>query len=255
MKILKDKKEKINSIIDRIKSQGDQLKQTLDRVYTEAHALEDEKEFVAICNSIQRSVKEAVAETGYYKDLATGYRAQYAPEELEGDVSEFADAVKAQFHDIEYPKVNRVYRIDPYAQNMFDVALETVENPTCAITRTHPHENQEYTKEFWEETTRLYRDIDPTWKFIFDEDVIAAAKNFMVGPVTLWRSKPIVAETQRFPSFEALKESILKQAQDKDMVLYMTYETTHKTLGPAPDYEVVNETPMFIWRGAFLDKE
>jgi hypothetical protein len=253
MKILKDKKEKINSIIDRIKSQGDHLKQSLDKIYQESD-IKHELEFVSICNNIQKTAREAIAETGYYKNLASFKRDLYAPHELEGDASEFVDAIKAELHDIEYPKVNRVYRIDPSAQNMFDVALETVENPICAITRTHPHENQEYTKECWEETTRLHQDKDPTSKFIFDEDIIAAAKNFMVGPVTLWRSKPVVSETQRYPSFEDLKESILKQAQDKDMVLYMTYETTHKKY--APDYiEVLEERPVFVWRGAFLDKE
>ena len=64
MTALKNKKEKINSIIDRVKTQSDQLKQTLDKIYQEPD-IRHEKEFVNICNTIQKTVKEAVTETGY----------------------------------------------------------------------------------------------------------------------------------------------------------------------------------------------
>lgn len=250
-----DKKERILNALNRIEEQNKSLKQTLDKIYQESD-IKHELEFVSMCNKIQKTAREAIAETGYYKNLESFKRDLYAPHELEGDVSEFASSVTAVLDDIKDPKVARDYKLNLATPNKFSVEEEPItEAEREDFKRKFSREigDVNYSKEEWREIVITYNDISN--RLIFDEDIIAAAKNFMVGPVTAWNNKAVVAHTLRFPSFEALKQSVLDQAREKDMILYLTYETTHKTLGPAPDYEVVSEAPAFIWRGAFLDKE
>lgn len=258
MSTKEEKKIRILNALSRIEEQNKSLKQTLDKIYQEPD-IKHELEFVSMCNKIQKTAREAIAETGYYKNLESFKRDLYAPHELEGDATEFIDVIKSNIHDIEYPKVNRVYKINPQAENLFDVTIEPVAEPTRAI--SNDIEDQIYPREVWQECMDKFVNDVPFGgvnlrngtKIIFDEDIIAAAYTFMLGPVTALRKKAIVAETLRFPSFEELKEHILNEAKDKDMLLYMVCEDTHKTYGE--DLTVINERPVFIWRGAFLDKE
>jgi len=240
MTALKNKKEKINSIIDRIKNQSDQLKQTLDKIYQEPD-INNEKEFVSICNIIQKTVKEAVSETGYYKDLATGYRAQYAPEELEGDITPLSELVKVELTRIE----------------------EEVKEGNSSI----PIDVPDVTKEEWVEAQRGYQErYDKTHEdwvkyneernenghrksfymeshkttVIQDEEIIAAAKGFMTGPVGLFRNKCVAAETQKYPNIHEMRIFLINvQSKTKDMVLYTTFE----------------QNGTYYWRGTFVDKQ
>ena len=259
MTALKNKKEKINSIIDRVKAQSDQLKQTLDKIYQEPD-INHEREFVSICNTIQKTVKEAVTETGYYKDLATGHRALYAPEELDGDPSVLAEIVKTTLDDIEYPKVNRVYKVNPEAKGLFDVFEELVNTPTTAIDRGL--EDEQHTKEYWQEVMKSRSSDD--YQIIFDEEIIAAAKGFMVGPVGIQRKKGIMAETFKFPTLAELKIFILNvMCKRKDMYLYMTLtqqktdytDVNAKNKGSFEFIEKLPKVNEYVFRGVFLDRE
>ncbi len=74
---------------------------------------------------------------------------------------------------------------------------------------------------------------------VLDEEIIAAAKGFMVGPVGLFRNKAVAAETQRFDNIHEMKIFIINlQCKTKDMVLYETYE----------------RNGVYYWRGAFVKK-
>lgn len=167
-------------------------------------------------------------------------------------VLDFMNYVKAELHDIKYPRVDRLYTFNSEKQ-----AIEVTEVPPDETTRavTENLEDQIYSKEHWQEC--LQSNIDTNGikgdRYIFDEDIIGAAKNFFVGPCGAWRNKALLAGTQNFSSLEELKETILKQSQEKDMMLYMVYETVKREY--ASDWTIQNERPMFVWRGVFLDKE
>ena len=181
-------------------------------------------------------------------------------------VEEFSEAIKAQLEDIQYPKVNRVYKINVQADSLFDVIEEIVEDPRQAIYR-EPIGMEPYTREQWLEATNqspVWHREDPGFvdqTIILDEDIISAAKNFMLGPCGAWRNKALLAETRTFGSLEELKENILKEAQEKDMVLYKVY-TYEKVeidwnVGPPKTLEEIQNRPktiQYAWRGAFVDK-
>ena len=270
MQTLNNKKENIYKTIQKIKAQTAHLEQALDNLYNEEHTIEKEKEFISVCHTIQSTAKTVIAQTGYYKALATEYRARYAPEELEGDPSDIKELVKASLNDIEYPKVNRVYKINPEANGGFDIIEEPVEEPTKAICTEL--EDQNFTRDEWQEVIKnsrssystLFERSNEEHGVFFDEDIIAAAKGFMVGPVSIQRKKSIVAETYKFPTLAELKIFTLNvMCKTKDMILYTTF--TQET----PDWSGVNSANKgsfefiknlpkktdYVLRGVFLDKQ
>ena len=185
-------------------------------------------------------------------------------------VEEFKDEIKIQLEDIQYPKANRVYKINLDAESnlvKFDVIEEIVEDPRQAIYR-EPIGLEPNTRERWLEAITggpVWLRDDPGFvdqqNIILDEDIISAAKNFLLGPCGAWRNKALLAETRTFGSLEELKESILKEAREKDMVLYKVY-TYEKVeidwnIGPPKTLEEIQNRPkttQYAWRGAFLDK-
>lgn len=181
-------------------------------------------------------------------------------------VSSLKNTIKLVLDDIQYPKVNRVYKVNPEAESKFDVIEEIVENPKRAIYR-EPIGMETYTRERWLEVV----DQRPVWHredpgfvdqtLILDEDIISAAKNFMLGPCGAWRNKALMAETRTFDSLEELKENILKESQEKDMVLYKVYSYEKVEIdwiiGPPKTLEEIKNRPktiQYAWRGAFVDK-
>jgi hypothetical protein len=181
-------------------------------------------------------------------------------------VEELNEVIKAQLEDIQYPKVNRVYKINLEAESKFDVIEEIVEDPKQAIYR-EPIGMEPYTREQWLEVIeggsvlQRYNLGCKDETVILDEDIISAAKNFMLGPCGAWRNKALLAETRTFGSLEELKENILKESQEKDMVLYKVY-TFEKVeidwnVGPPKTLEEIQNRPktiQYAWRGAFVDK-
>ena len=181
-------------------------------------------------------------------------------------VEEFSEAIKAQLEDIQYPKVNRVYKVNVQAETKFDIIEEIVKDPRQAIYR-EPIGMEPYTREQWLEVVeggsvlQRYNLGCNDETLILDEDIISAAKNFMLGPCGAWRNKALLAETRTFSSLEELKENILKESQEKDMVLYKVY-TYEKVeidwnVGPPKTLEEIQNRPktiQYAWRGAFVDK-
>ena len=272
MKTLINKKEEIYKTIQKIKAQTAHLEQALDSLYTQGHTIDREKVLVSTCHDIQAAAKTVIAQTGYYKALATEYRAQYAPEELEGDSSDLKELVKVSLDDIEYPKVNRVYKVNSKANGGFDIIEEPVEEPTKAICTEL--EDQNFTRDEWQEVIKnsrslcgagaLFERSNEEHGVFFDEDIIAAAKGFMIGPVSIQRKKSIVAETYKFPTLAELKIFTLNvMCKTKDMILYTTF--TQET----PDWSGVNSANKgsfefiknlpkktdYVLRGVFLDKQ
>jgi len=95
-----------------------------------------------------------------------------------------------------------------------------------------------------------------------DEEIVNAAKGFMVGPVGMFRNKPVVAESQVYPNIHELRTFLLNfQCKNKDMVLYMTYTQDRQDFGNKDPFKMTPEerenAPMVkvhCWRGAFVDK-
>lgn len=270
MKTLINKKEEIYKTVQKIKAQTAHLEQALDSLYTQGHTIDREKVLISTCHDIQATAKTVIAQTGYYKALATGYRAQYAPEELEGDPSDIKELVKASLNDIEYPKVNRVYKINPEADGGFDIIEEPVEEPTKAICTEL--EDQNFTREEWQEVitnsrssySTVFERSNEEHGVFFDEDIIAAAKGFMIGPVSIQRKKSIVAETYKFPTLAELKIFVLNvMCKNKDMILYTTFtqETPDWTGVDSTNkgsFEFIEKLPKvtnYVFRGVFLDRE
>jgi hypothetical protein len=124
-----------------------------------------------------------------------------------------------------------------------------------------------FSREEWQELMVGHFSTEFQSKFgsseiIFDDEIIALAKGFMHGPVGAQRGKAIMAETKNFDSFEELKETIIKLAQEKDMFLYMTFkqETVDMTALDAfalsdEEREKLPKKMKYIWRGYFFDKE
>lgn len=175
-------------------------------------------------------------------------------------IEHFNEAIKADLEDIQYPKVNRVYKVNVEAESKFDVIEEIIEDPKQAIYR-EPIGMETYTRERWLEVVNEDPGfVDQT--FILDEDIISAAKNFMLGPCGAWRNKALLAETRTFGSLKELKENILKESQEKDMVLYKVYsyekvDIVDWIVGPPKTLEEIKNRPktiQYAWRGAFVDK-
>ena len=183
-------------------------------------------------------------------------------EDDEAVVSKFIDVATADLKNLAYPNVNRVYKLNLEAESKFDVIEEVVTNPEQAIFR-EPIGQEMYTREVWLEAVASHPvrgDFEPGFgdqTLILDEDVVSAAKNFMLGPCGAWRNKALLAETRTFDSLEELKESILKEAQEKDMVLYKVY-SFEKVEIDWDTGKVVQDSPtttLYAWRGCFIDKE
>ena len=129
--------------------------------------------------------------------------------------------------------------------------------------KREPIGQEVYTRELWQE---IIINQGPLITFgetcvsdqtiFFDEDIIAAAKNFLLGPCGAWRDKALIAETRKFDSLEKLKENILNEAEKKDMVLYKTY-TTEKVEFELETFKMKDRPrgTLYYWGGAFLDKE
>lgn len=237
MKLTEEKKEKILNTINSIREQSKQLEQTLDNVYTKPYDIDYEREFVNVCNDIQRSVKEAVAETGYYKNLETGYRAHYAPEELEGDASDLTELVSGEIARIEN-EIEDIKLSSP--RPSYNITTKEEWLITVERAKTYFREVYEDAKAFNNEET------DSTWKMniaetvvIIDEHITNAAAGFMMGPVGIYKNTAIEALTHSFDSLEQMRRDILVKAKLRDMILYMTYERAGQ----------------YFWRGAFVNKE
>jgi len=95
-----------------------------------------------------------------------------------------------------------------------------------------------------------------------DEEIVNAAKGFMVGPVGIFRNKAVVAETQVYPNIYEMRTFLINaQCKTKDMVLYITYTQDRQDFGNRDPFkmtpEEIDNAPMvkvYCWRGAFVDK-
>lgn len=218
-----------------------------------------------------KEIKEILGLGGYRTDsLVSHIELLKGIEDNKQTVEEFNEAIKAQLEDIQYPKANRVYKINLDTERKFvkfDVIEEIVEDPKRAIYQ-EPIGLETHTRERWLEVITggpVWHRDDPGFvdqqNIILDEDIISAAKNFMLGPCGAWRNKALLAETRTFGSLEELKESILNESQEKDMVLYKVYSYEKVeidwNIGPPKTLEEIQNRPkttQYAWRGAFLDK-
>jgi hypothetical protein len=234
-----DKKEQIQEILNKIEERTLILKKTLEEI-SMPPTIEQEKEFVNSCNFLQMQAKQALKVTGYYKGLCGVPRATYAPEELEGDITPLSELV-----DVELTRIEEEVK-DGNTARPIDVPditkeqwLEAQKDHQERYDKTH-EEWLKYNKERNENGHRKSFYIESSKVTVIqDEEIIAAAKGFMTGPVGLFRNKCVEAETQKFPNIHEMRIFLINvQSKTKDMVLYMTYE----------------QNGTYYWRGTFVNK-
>jgi hypothetical protein len=230
-----DKKQELLRVLDKIEKQHKHLTQTLESVY-KSQTLETEKEFISSCNYLQMLAKQALNITGYYKSLSDVVpRAQYAPEELEGDASDISNLISFEMTRLE-KQIEEGNKARPVEEP--DVTkeqwLEAIEKQKVQYKKTY-------------EELKKYCDGNPDNEFainpkepniILDDFIISLAKGFMVGPVGLFRNKVVGAGTQVFDNKEEMHIFLNVQCKTQDMVLYMTFEQDGK----------------YYWRGEFVYK-
>lgn len=190
--------------------------------------------------NVQR-IRNELGLTDHLKQIAVEnyLRRKKEIDDSQEQVSDFFNVAKTELDDALFPKVNKVYHTNG---NTFNIEIEEELDPQASV--SEPLTDETYSREEWQghiQTGHIQTGCIGGDKLIFDEDIIAVAKAFMVGPVGIQRQKCIAAETKTFDSFEQLKEYVLTEANEKDMILYMTFSYSVKDI--------------YCWRGVFLDKQ
>jgi hypothetical protein len=169
-------------------------------------------------------------------------------------VSGFFDTVKLDLDDIVNPTVDKVYKMRP--DGTAEVSLEKVTNP---IPVTEEIKDHPYTRTEWE--TAILSHKNTSINLIFDNDIISVAKQFMVGPLTAYQNKAILAETESFHSLQELKDWVLTESQTKDMILYMVLDTDVTDFGgrdpfsyTAAELAALPKKKKYMWRGKLVDR-
>ena len=165
----------------------------------------------------------------------------YAPEDLEGDVTPLLNFIGAEMEQINND-ISEGNAVDPI--NVPDVTkeewLEYIEGRKVFYKEHHEDWQKYYDEKKQEGKDSSFHPESIETKIVLDEEIVAAAKGFMTGPVGLFRNKMVAAETQRFDNIHEMKIFIINmQCKTKDMVLYETYE----------------RNGVYYWRGAFVDKQ
>jgi regulator of replication initiation timing len=235
----KAKKQEILNTLSKIEEQSKSLYSALEKVY-ENGSIEDEKNFVSFCYSLQKLTKQAVDQTGYFKSLCGIGRNSYAPEELEGDVTPLTDLVSVEMekikNEIDDGNSARPIKASDITKEQW---LEYSEARKVFYKENYEDWQKYYDEKKQEGKDCLFHPVSIETNIVLDEEIIAAAKGFMTGPVGLFRNKMVVAETQRFDDIHEMRIFLINvQCKTKDMVLYETHERSGK----------------YYWRGAFVDK-
>jgi len=181
-------------------------------------------------------------------------------------VAQFQEMLKKALEDNLHPEYDKVLTMNK--DGTITAQLEKKVDRYAPLTDPEfeiPSET--HTREEWQERMAGHFSTEFQLKFgnseiIFDDEIIALAKGFMHGPLGAQRGKAIMAETKTFSSFEELKETITKLAQEKDMFLYMTFkqETVNMTVLDAfalsdEEREKLPRKTSYIWRGYCFEKE
>jgi hypothetical protein len=181
--------------------------------------------------------------------------------------AEFEEIMKKDLDDNLFPKFDKVYKFDANTAK-YTIHYEKLSDPYAPLSEKYTIKDDDaYTAEKWKERMTVHFSDEFKQKYgysdvIFDDEIIALTKGFMHGPVGVHRSQAIAAEVKTFDSFEELKEVIIKLAQEKDMVLYMTFKQETVDLTSLDAFAVSDEEraklpkkTKYIWRGYFFDKE
>jgi hypothetical protein len=228
------KKEQILNIIDKIESETIVLKETIKKIYT-TRSYEVEKDFINSCNYLQMLSRQALKETGYYSNLSGVHRSKHAPEELEGDDYDLCKLVSVEMNRLE-EQIKEGNTVNPIQEP--DITkeqwLKAMDDAKATYKRMY-----ENSKDFYEQAEDKSWHINPVeTNIIMEDDIINAAKGFMVGPVGLFRNKIVEACVQKFDNLAEMHIFLFVQCKTKDMVLYMTYEQGGK----------------YFFRGSFVDQ-
>ena len=219
----------------------DVKKEIRDYLYTSTRALRDITGLDAHKAKIQEELKQEqlrlIEENGEY-------------------IEEFASTISQELTAIEEKSLP--------TEDVYTVPVITKEE---WLVRNEAHKNgfiQQYNddKEFCDKNPTSSFGIEPFKTEVFvDEDILNAAKGFLTGPVGIFRGKMVCAECINFPKLEELKEYILNKCKECDMVLYMTFATERKGFGDVnffnlsvEEQQKIPTVPLYVWRGAFVDK-
>jgi len=223
-----NKKQELLKTIGDIESNSQILYSLLNKIYDSPYtppSLEDEKKFVDTCHYLQMCARQALQTTGYYKKLSGVPRKQYAPEELEGDLSEFSEFIKVEFNKLEEQiKEGNKYKPIQEPDSTKEEWLQSVERAKTYYSKIYNE-----AKEFFDNNEDKYWCVEPVeTHIILDEKIINMAKGYMIGPVGLFRNNLIEAIVQSFDNLPEMQLFLEVQSKTKDMVLYMIYEQAGK---------------------------
>jgi hypothetical protein len=179
-------------------------------------------------------------------------------------VNSFDATLKGILDDTLYPKKDRVYKMKE--DGTFTVEEEVLTNPYAPLSAKYDIEDDVHTREKWQECISGYFSQDKTIfdnnEIIFDEEIIALAKGFMVGPLGAQRGKAIMAGTKNFSTFDKLKETITELAQERDMFLYMIFKQEVIDMTDVDPFTISKEEReklpkkiSYIWRGYLFDRK
>lgn len=173
------------------------------------------------------------------------------------DVVKFFNFVNKEIDDIRFPKSHRDYKFN-FQTGKYDITEVEINPPRSAF--FSELENDTYSRQEWYDSIIDFAPVHGHKDNFFDEDIISAAYAFMIGPVGIQRKKAIAAESRTYASLEELKKSILTEAKEKDMILYITFtfekpDPRDVSLSAFTVTENYPKIIMYCWRGVFLDKE
>jgi hypothetical protein len=258
-----EKNAAICELLEQLQAKVYKLKLLFDDIILDTEdRIKLETEFIKECFGVTSTTWVLLENTGNWSCRSCVPPEQlgmpsHQPHEIEGDVSPLTDFVKVNLDSISKKRVE-----DDSQYNEPDITKEhwlaTIESILNNINSKLDSRKEKTTPE-----DLTYRPDVFNNKIIFDEDIINAAKGFMVGPVGLFRNKMIAAETQVFDNIHEMRIFIVNlQCKTKDMVLYMTYEYMVPDFGNLDPFTLIYEEQIklpkvtkYAWRGAFVDKE
>lgn len=246
MKIENERNNKIEELIQKLQLDLYGLKMVFDDIKSNTEdRIKHELEFRKTCFAITSKTWQLMEDVGYGKQFSGVPPEQYGEpaykhHELEGDVSDLTNFVNSYADTINDKKVEST--LEEVADVTKDEWRNHLEKIRVEYLYKAAQEEEKYKnilKDVQKKRNLTFFPDIAIANIIFDEDIINAAKGFMVGPVGIFRNKCVAAIVGKsFKSLEELKADILVNSALRDMVLYMVYE----------------KAGQYFWRGVFVDK-
>lgn len=242
MKEQNERNIKIEELIEKLQLDLYKLKLVFDDIKSNTEdRIKHELEFRKTCFAITSKTWMLMEDFGYGKQFCGVPPEQYGEpmydaKDMAPDAPEILDLkglVQTTLDSISGKRVESKIEAPDATKEQWFKAMESIQNQY----NDHVDEDKERQKVTAQDLT--FRPDFIYTNIIMDEDVINAAKGFMVGPVGIFRNQCVASMAGKsFSSLEELKSDILVESKLRDMVLYMVFE----------------KAGQYFWRGVFVDK-